>query len=206
MGNSENGGFGRGQHHFNVCLEFISISQKVNCMYITCGGECVHGNNKCAQTCGLNICRRAAYFHLIGAKSLKDGRISHYDNLDKLLSVDAAPCIVSQTDTAGRETHVEIFSYVYCVILSSLALHNKRCISGEQSRKDTPTEKLCSQLLDSVFSPLRLIFILLLSGLFSPKSWMPEGGSGSDSCGHRSPVTSDSSVLYRLFLAPLSFP
>lgn len=62
---------------------------------------CVYGNNKRAETCGLNICKRAAYFHLIGAKRLKDGGISYYDNLDKLLSIDAASCIVSQTEKAG---------------------------------------------------------------------------------------------------------
>lgn len=67
--------------------------------------------------------------------------------------------------------------------------------------KDTQTEKLCFQLLDSIFSPLSLILILLLSGLFSPKSRRPEGGSGSDSCGHRSPMTSDSSAFCRLFLS-----
>lgn len=105
-----------------------------------------------------------------------------------------------------RNTHVEIFSYVYRVIRSSLALHNKHWISGEQSRKDTPTEKLCFQLLGFCFfsHPLCLILILLLSGLFSPKSRMPEGGSGSDSCGHRSPVTSDSSVFVSSFSLHLS--
>lgn len=89
-----------------------------------------------------------------------------------------------------KNTHVGIFSFVYCVIRSSLALHNKRWISREQSRKRHADRKaVFFKLLDSIFSPLALILILLLSGLFSPKSRRPEGGSGSDSCGHRSPMT-----------------
>lgn len=143
MGNSENGGSGRGRHHFNVCSEFISISQKVNCMYITCGGECVHGNNKRAQTCGLNICRRAAYFHLIGAKSLKDCRISYYDNLDKLLSVDAASCIVSQTDEAGRGTHTSRSFLMYIVSFDRPWLCTTNTGSLESSQEKTHRRKNC---------------------------------------------------------------
>lgn len=50
---------------------------------------------------GLNICRRAVYFHSIGAERLKDGGISDCDNFDKLLGVDAGSRVVSQADTAN---------------------------------------------------------------------------------------------------------
>lgn len=91
-----------------------------------------------------------------------------------------------QRRRAEKHTRRDLF---FCILCHSIVLGFAQQTLDLSRKRHADRKAVFFKLLDSIFSPLSLILILLLSGLFSPKSRRPEGGSGSDSCGYRSPMT-----------------